>query len=68
MAPAAAAAAVEMPSVTPLFVDDPSVFVFNEEAGVVHGVKLPLSSSASGLPEDWNRLEVRTIDEAVRKV
>lgn len=42
-----------------LVVDDPSVFVFGEEAGVAPGVKLPLKSSAACLPEDWNRLEVR---------
>lgn len=41
-----------------LVVDDPSVFVLGEEAGVIAGVKLPLKSSAACLPEDWNRLEV----------
>ncbi|CAM9318807.1 unnamed protein product [Ectocarpus sp. 12 AP-2014] len=41
----------------PLVVDDPSVFVFGEEGGVLTGVKLPLKSSAACLPEDWNRLE-----------
>lgn len=44
-----------------LVVDDPSVFVFGEEAGVITGVKLPLKSSAACLPEDWNRLEVRCV-------
>ena len=63
---AAAPAGVEGTTsfVTPFFVDDPSVFVFNEEVGVARGVKLPLSSSASCLPEDWNRLEVSTIATA----
>lgn len=42
-----------------LVVDDASVFVFGEKAGVAPGVKLPLKSSAACLPEDWNRLEVR---------
>eukprot|EP00752_Nemacystus_decipiens_P011479 g10191.t1 len=42
-----------------LVVDDPSVFVFGEEAGVIAGVKLPLKSSAACLPEDWNRLELK---------
>lgn len=41
-----------------LVVDDPSVFVFGEEVGVIAGVKLPLKSAAACLPEDWNRLEV----------
>ncbi|CAM9765369.1 unnamed protein product, partial [Ectocarpus sp. 13 AM-2016] len=41
----------------PLVVDDPSVFVFDEEGGVLTGVKLPLKSSAACLPEDWNRFE-----------
>ncbi|CAM9567059.1 unnamed protein product [Ectocarpus sp. 4 AP-2014] len=41
----------------PLVVDDPSVFVFGEEEGVLTGVKLPLKSSAACLPEDWNRFE-----------
>eukprot|EP00903_Cladosiphon_okamuranus_P011029 g10416.t1 len=40
-----------------LVVDDPSVFVFGENFGVIAGVKLPLKSSAACLPEDWNRLE-----------
>lgn len=40
-------------------VDDPSVFVFGEKAGVAPGVKLPLKSAAACLPEDWNRFEVR---------
>ena len=60
-APAATAAGGVPPPclVESLFVDDPSVFVFSEEVGLVRGVKLPLASSASCLPEDWNRLEVR---------
>lgn len=40
-------------------VDDATVFRFNEVSGVAPGVKLPLSSSAACLPEDWNRFEVR---------
>lgn len=69
--PASAVAAAEAgapSSVPPFFVDDPSVFVFNEEIGVARGVKLPLSASASCLPEDWNRLEVRTIATAAAVV
>lgn len=45
----------------PVYVDDPSVFRFNKSCGVVTGVKLPLSSAAACLPEDWNRLEVCVI-------
>ncbi|CAN0002931.1 unnamed protein product, partial [Sphacelaria rigidula] len=40
----------------PGFVDDPTVFFFKETSGTCVGVKLPLSSSAACLPEDWNRL------------
>lgn len=43
----------------PGFVDDPTVFFFKETSGTCVGVKLPLSSSAACLPEDWNRLEVK---------
>lgn len=50
----------------PLVVDDPSVFVFGEEGGVLTGVKLPLKSSAACLPEDWNRFEVRGKSQATR--
>lgn len=39
-------------------VDDPSVFIFQDTRGVAPGVKLPLSSAAACLPEDWNRHEV----------
>lgn len=48
----------------PLVVDDPSVFVFGEEEGILTGVKLPLRSSAACLPEDWNRFEVRGKSQA----
>lgn len=50
----------------PLVVDDPSVFEFGEEGGVLTGVKLPLKSSAACLPEDWNRVEVRRKSQATR--
>lgn len=43
----------------PGYVDDPTVFFFKETSGTSVGVKLPLSSSAACLPEDWNRLEVK---------
>lgn len=47
-----------------LVVDDPSVFVFGEEIGVIAGVKLPLKSSAACLPEDWSRFEVRRAEHS----
>lgn len=40
------------------YVDDPSVFIFEETSGAIPGVKLPLSSAGVCLPEDQNRLEV----------